>query len=572
MTEITTSAALDLGALVTQLGGGLALFLFGMRQMTESLKTVAGSGMKNLLARLTRNRFSAAIAGTLITAVIQSSSVTTVLVVGFISAGLLNLSQSIGVILGANVGTTITAQIIAFQVYKYGLLMIAAGFFTNISARRESIRQWGNALMGLGLIFFGMELMSLGTEPLRQWSPFIELMQNMRSPLLAVGIGAVFTAIVQSSSATTGIVIVLASQGLISLESGIGLIFGSNVGTCVTAFLSSIGRPREALQAAWAHVLFNVAGVALWVFFIPQFADFVREISPGSGTLAGAGDATANTARQIANAHTVFNLGNLLVFIWFTGPLARLVHRIVPERPPPAGIRPLYLDEYFLEQPAMGLDQLRRELVRLAGLIRSMVSQSLHVACRGTQEQVDQLKMADNDVDQIYEACIRYIGKLSQRSLVGDQPEQLSRFVGIANYLENIGDVIEKDLLAVAGKRIRKNMRISPVTLEKLGAISDQVGEALDKAIQALEHGDRNSALEAIESKTDINSLAEEATAHLATRLVATEPGRFEAFELEKDIIEIFRRINTHTRRIARLSLEMHSTDPEPAQAQAGGA
>ena len=283
MATIDSATTLDIGVLVTQLGGGLALFLFGMRQMTESLKTVAGTGMKNLLATLTANRFTAALAGTIITAVIQSSSVTTVLVVGFVSAGLLNLSQSIGVILGANVGTTITAQIIAFKVYKYGLLMIAAGFFTEILARREYLRQWGTALMGLGLIFFGMELMSIGTSPLREWPPFIDMMQSIENPLLSVAIGAAFTAIVQSSSATTGIVIVLASQGLISLETGIGLIFGSNIGTCITAFISAVGRPREAMQAAWAHVIFNITGVLLWVFFIPQFADLVRAISPVSG-------------------------------------------------------------------------------------------------------------------------------------------------------------------------------------------------------------------------------------------------------------------------------------------------
>ena len=185
-----TAMDLDWGVILTQLGGGLALFLYGMRRMTESLKTVAGSGMKNLLARLTTNRFTAAFAGTVITAVIQSSSVTTVLIVGFISAGLLTLGQSIGVILGANVGTTVTAQIIAFQVYKYGLLMIATGFFTEILARRERVRQWGTALMGLGLIFFGMELMSIATGPVREWPPFIELMQNMQNPLLSVAIGA----------------------------------------------------------------------------------------------------------------------------------------------------------------------------------------------------------------------------------------------------------------------------------------------------------------------------------------------------------------------------------------------
>ncbi len=333
MQTIDPATTLEIGLLVTQLGGGLALFLFGMRQMTESLKTVAGTGMKNLLARLTANRFTAALAGTIITAVIQSSSVTTVLVVGFVSAGLLNLSQSIGVILGANVGTTITAQIIAFKIYKYGLLMIAAGFFTEILARREYLRQWGTALMGLGLIFFGMELMSIGTNPLREWPPFIGMMQSIENPLLSVAIGAAFTAIVQSSSATTGIVIVLASQGLITLETGIGLILGSNIGTCITAFVSAVGRPREAMLAAWAHVIFNVTGVVLWVFLIPQLADLVRAISPVSEALQGVAGSEADTARQLANAHTIFNVANLLLFIGFTGPLSRLVTRIVPERP-----------------------------------------------------------------------------------------------------------------------------------------------------------------------------------------------------------------------------------------------
>lgn len=318
-----TSSPIEIGGLVTGLGGGLALFLFGMRQMTESLKSVAGSSMKNLLASLTRNRFTAALAGAIITAVIQSSSVTTVLVVGFISAGLLTLSQSIGVIIGANVGTTITAQIIAFNVYQYGLLMIASGFVMNVVAKHDKSKQWGLALMGLGLIFFGMELMSNATVPLRQWPPFLDALQNMHSPLLSILAGLIFTAIVQSSSATTGIVIVLASQGLISLESGIGLIFGANIGTCVTAVISAFGRPREAIQAAWIHVLFNLAGVLLWMFFIPEFAQLVRGISPTAENLVGTTRLAAETPRQIANAHTLFNVANTFLFIWFTGPLAR---------------------------------------------------------------------------------------------------------------------------------------------------------------------------------------------------------------------------------------------------------
>ncbi len=564
----SVTSELDIGVIVTQLGGGLALFLYGMRRMTEALKTVAGGGMKALLARLTTNRFTAAIAGAAITAVVQSSSVTTVLIVGFISANLLTLSQSVGVILGANVGTTVTAQIIAFQVYKYGLLMIAAGFFTEVLARRERVRQWGMALMGLGLIFFGMELMSIATGPVRDWPPFIELMRNMRNPLLSIGVGALFTAVVQSSSATTGIVIVLASQGLISLETGIGLIFGANIGTCVTAMLSSFGRPREALQAAWAHVIFNVAGVLAWVFFIPQFADLVRAVSPVTADASALVRAAADTPRQIANAHTIFNIANLVLFIWFTGPLAKLVTRLVPAPPPPEGIQPKYLDDLFLEQPAMALDQTRRELVRLGGYVGSMVEGSLDTAMRGSERDVEALARADDKVDRLYEAIIGYLGRLSQKGLITPQPQYLNDFVGIANYLENIGDVIEKDLLAVAGKRFRKRLVVSPSTAEALEALAEEVCRSYRQALVALESGDPGDAIDVFESKKTVVALADEATALIVARLVAEEPNRMETFEIETEIISIFRRINTLARRIARLAVARHPNAEDLGEGQ----
>ena len=552
---------LEWGVIITQLGGGLALFLYGMRRMTEALKTVAGSGMKNLLARLTANRFTAAFAGAVITSVIQSSSVTTVLVVGFISAGLLTLSQSIGVILGANVGTTVTAQIIAFQVYKYGLLMIATGFFTEVLARRERVRQWGTALMGLGLIFFGMELMSIATGPIREWPPFMDLMQSMRNPLLSVAAGALFTAVVQSSSATTGIVIVLASQGLISLESGIGLIFGANIGTCVTAIISSMGRPREALQAAWAHVIFNVLGVLIWLYFIPQFAELVRSISPVSEDLQGVQRMAADIPRQIANAHSVFNIVNLLLFIWFTAPLARLVERLAPAPPAPTGIQPKYLDDFYLEQPALALDQVRRELVHLGGLIKSMIDRSLDAAISGSEDDAAALSRADDDVDRLYEDIIRYLGNLSQAALINPQPQYLQNFVGIANYLENIGDVVEKDLLAIIGKRIRKKLTISESTAIELRALATEVSRAFDQALTALETADPDDALDVLESKKAVSALAEEATAHIAKRLVVDEPNRLDNFQIETEIIETYKRFNTLTRRIARLAVGAHETD-----------
>jgi phosphate:Na+ symporter len=349
---IATPDVLPLGSISMGLLGGLALFLFGMGQMTDALKIVAGPRMRTLLARLTTNRWKALFAGAFVTSVIQSSSVTTVLVVGFISAGLMSLSQSIGVILGADIGTTITAQIIAFKVTKFSLIFVASGFALLFCFKNDLVRHWGHTIMGLGLIFFGMQLMSEAMSPLRDFGPAKALMQQMASPpyLWAILIGALFTALIQSSSAAIGLIIVLASEDLIGLDAGIALAFGANIGTCVTALLASIGKPREAVRSALVHVLFKVVGVAIWIAFIPQLGWMARQL---------AGD--AGTPREIANAHTLFNVANALLFIGFTGPLARLMTLLVPDKRGGPG-RARYLDEILLQTPTLAMHVVRTEL------------------------------------------------------------------------------------------------------------------------------------------------------------------------------------------------------------------
>jgi len=249
-----------------QLAGGLAIFLYGMDKMADALKMVAGDRMRDILGRLTTNRFMGVLTGAGVTAVIQSSSVTTVMLVSFVAADLMSLTQAIGVIFGANIGTTITAQIIAFKVTKWALLLVAVGFVMEFVGKKEKIRTYGSLIMGLGLIFFGLAVMSAGMKPLRTYEPFIDLMQNVSNPAVGILIALIFTALVQSSSATTDVIIALATQGLITLEAGIALAFGANIGTCVTAGLAAIGKPREAVRVAVAHVTFNIAGVLLVVW------------------------------------------------------------------------------------------------------------------------------------------------------------------------------------------------------------------------------------------------------------------------------------------------------------------
>ena len=242
----------------------------------------------------------------------------------------MSLQQSVGIILGANIGTTVTAQIIAFKITQYSLVLVSVGFVLLFCFADERIKHYGHMLMGLGLIFFGMQLMSDGTSPLRDYQPFIDMLAQMSNPLWAILLSALFTGIVQSSSATTGIVIVLAGQGFISLETGVALIFGANIGTCVTAMLSAIGKPRAAVRAAVVHVLFNVLGVVIWFAFIPQLCQLVTWFSPAYPQLVDSERLAAEAPRQIANAHTVFNVANTLLFLGFTGPLAWLVVKLVP--------------------------------------------------------------------------------------------------------------------------------------------------------------------------------------------------------------------------------------------------
>jgi phosphate:Na+ symporter len=330
------SASIDVFRLLMGLFGGLALFLFGIDQMSHGLKAVAGDGMASLLGGVTKNRFIGAITGAFVTAILNSSSVTTVLVVGFITAGIMTLTQSIGVIMGANIGSTMTAQIVAFNVTQYAMLPIAIGFGMIFFGKTESMKHGGAMLFGLGLLFGGMGVMSDAMYPLRSYPPFLELMGQLENPLLGILVGAVFTGLVQSSAATTGIAIVMASEGLMSLPAGIALALGANIGTCVTAILASIGKPVAARQAAAAHIVFNILGVLIWLPFISLLAQFSATISPSYPELEGAARMAKEVPRQIANAHTIFNVANTVLFIWFTGALARLVQRLVPDREEPS--------------------------------------------------------------------------------------------------------------------------------------------------------------------------------------------------------------------------------------------
>lgn len=538
------AATIDYVLLLAGLLGGLAIFLLGMERMTESLRVVAGDRLRGVLLRLTSNRFAGMLTGAGLTAVIQSSSVTTVLVVGFISSGLMSFEQSLGVILGANIGTTVTAQIIAFKITTYALFAVAAGFAVTLISKRGDRQAQGAVLLGLGLVFFGMSMMGDAMSPLRSSDTFIDLMARLENPFLGVAVGAVFTALVQSSSATTGIVIVLAQQGLITLETGIALVLGANVGTSITALLASVGKPREALRAGVAHGLFNVGGAAIWVPFVGVLASIVESIGGG-------------TAREVANAHTVFNIANALLVVGFIPAFARLIDRLVPDRPEDeaATVRARYLDKTLLRTPSLALDRARLELLRMADRVRSMLADILPAVLQGTRWTLLEIEERDDQVDSLHSQIITYLGEISQTRLSEGETEELIGLMEATNDLEAIGDLIETNLVGLGLHRTERGLTVSSQTASVLTDFHAQIVEALDLAMLALTQKNDAAARRVVKMKRDVNSLERAAAAHQAERLVADAPDRVANYRLEVDVIATFKRIYYFTKRIARVSV-----------------
>jgi phosphate:Na+ symporter len=543
------------GMMTVELLGGLAIFLYGMLQMEEGLKAVAGERMKGILAKLTVNRFMGVGTGTLVTAVIQSSSVTTVLVVGFISAGLMTLSQSVGVIMGANIGTTITAQIVAFKITKAALGMIAVGFAMLFIARSDRTKHYGEMLMGLGMVFFGMHVMSEAMEPLRSYQPFLDLMKSMDNPLVGVLIATAFTALIQSSSASTGIVIVMAGQGFVSLQAGIALAFGANIGTCATALLAVIGKPREAVRAALVHLGFNVCGVLIWLPFIGFIADLVTAISPSYPNLSGVDRLAAETPRQIANAHTFFNIANTLIFIWFTTQIARLVEWLVPDKPlgeEAVIVRPRFLQEELLSAPSLALDQVRMEIMHMGETVNAMLQGIMPAIIGGDRKVLEDIRQMDDTVDILHAGIIDYLARISKQPLDDGQTRELMQLMEAASNLENIGDIVETNLVVLGHDRIRDKIQVGESTQQVLNGFQAAITKAVAAAVQAVGQRNERAGQVVIGMKNEINRIADSAAAHEARRLVAEEPNRIAAYTMEIEIIEKQKRIYYFAKRMAK--------------------
>jgi phosphate:Na+ symporter len=470
--------------------------------------------------------------------------VTTVLLVGFVTSGLMTFEQTLAVILGANIGSTVTAQLIAFKVTSYSLLAVVIGYAISFLSKNGARQAQGSAIMGLGLIFFGMSIMGDAMSPLRSADSFIDAMARMENPLLGVAVGAGFTALVQSSAATTGIVIVLAQQGLITLDSGIALILGANIGTSVTALLAAIGKPREALRASVAHTMFNVGGVLIWLPLVGVLATVVGNIGGGIG-------------REIANAHTIFNLINAVLVIGFVPVFARVVQRIVQDRP--EGVEKVitarYLDRELLRTPTLALDRARLELLRMADRVRDMLDKILPALLTGDRWTLLDIETLDDEVDALHGHIISYLGQISQTRLTEESTQELIDLMEATNDLEAIGDLIETNLVGLGMTRMEEGLTVSDKTRTVLTELHGAVTESLDLAMMALTQKNADAARRVGKMKKQINSMERSAAAHEATRLVADAPDRIAHYRFEIDVIAALKRIYYFSKRIARVSV-----------------
>jgi phosphate:Na+ symporter len=526
-----------------------------MDRMGDALKAAAGSRMKLILARLTKNRFSSALIGAFVTAVIQSSSVTTVLVVGFVSAGVMSLSQSVGVILGANIGSTMTAQLIAFKVTEWALLFVALGFAGLFFAKNESLRHYGNLLFGLGLIFFGIHLMGEAAEPLRRYEPFISLMLKMEQPLPGILCGALLTALVQSSAATTGIVVAMASQGFVTLPAGIALALGANIGTCLTALLATIGKTRPAFRAAAIHVLFNTVGVLLWLGLIDELAALATFVSPQSTELSGIERLMADVPRQVANANTLFNVINTLLFIGFTTPLARLVTHLLPDKPVRDRliVTPKFLDNHLIDTPSMALNLARLEVGRLGEQVLLMMLQAQEAIQKRDLSMLVELEKQDDIVDILYADINSYLSRIGKQNLTEEESREYFRISQVNANLEGVGDVLETDLSTLGKKLIRSDLVPSETMSLLLNDLFEGVYRALEKAICAIRNSDEMAAQEVIAMKEEINHSTQAALERQARSLAESGEARLDTLNAEFELTDKLNRIYSLSKRIARL-------------------
>lgn len=522
---------------IFELAGGLALFLYGIFMMSEGFQKIAGERLQRILEKFTGRPFKGILSGAAVTAIIQSSSITTVILLGFVNAGLINLTSAVGVIMGANIGTTITAQIVAFKLESLALPLIALGFILWFLSRSLRFKFWGQSLLGFGFLFLGMNLMAAGVAPLKESPAVFEWFAGLgSSPLLGILAGAVFTAVVQSSTATAGLVIVLASQGLISLAGAIPLILGANIGTCATVLLASIGSTKNAKRMTLIHLIFNLTGVLIFYFLIRWFVPLV--------------ELTANTLpRQVANAHTIFNVGSALALFLFIPVLIKLARKIIPGEEIEIDGKTKYISHYLLKTPGIALAEAFKETMRMADISINMMENSFKAFLAREPRLLEIIDKQERAIDNLYQKINDYCRDLSERNLSHQETEKLSMIVHNITDIERVADHVN-NVIHITKHKYKGEVNFTEISVKELNEMFEKAIKIYKDAIRSWKKHDPSLARKVIHEEAEIDALEKRFRLAHIERLEKgrADPASGVSFE---SLLENLERIGDHADNIA---------------------
>ncbi|SHJ80153.1 phosphate:Na+ symporter [Anaerobranca californiensis DSM 14826] len=540
---------IDLKPLLFGVFGGLGLFIFGMQLMAEGLQKAAGDKLRRILEILTTNRIMAVITGIIVTVLVQSSSTTTVMVVGFVNAGLMTLNQAVGIIFGANIGTTITAQLVSFKGFtELALPAVAVGVILSFFTKKRFYRYLGQAILGFGVLFLGMNTMSSSLKVLRTAPAFMGFLANFgQIPILGIIAGALFTMAVQSSSASTAIVVAMTLEGVLKLDSAMALILGSNIGTCVTAMLASIGTNLTARRAAVSHVVFNVIGVIIFFIILRPFTQFVVWLTPAMKTEAEL------VARQVANAHTIFNITNTILVLPFVNYFVNLIKRLVPgeELIIERGVK--FIDRRMLKTPAIALGAAEKEVVRMAEISQKMVIDAINILFENRVDIRKDVAQREEVIDELEKEIATYLAQLSNKGLTGKDSERLTMLLHAINDIERIGDHSE-NIADLCLAKIENEVPFSDKAREEIKEMYEAVLKMTNKAITALKENNLELARQVVEEDDIVDELEKKLRNKHIERLNLglCHPTAGVVF---LDIISNFERIGDHAVNLAQVVL-----------------
>ena len=490
--------------------GGLAIFIYGMNMMSECLQKAAGEKMRSILALLTKNPVMGVLAGALTTAVLQSSSATTVMAIGFVSAGFMNLPQAISIIIGANIGTTMTAQIIAFKLSDYIYAIIFVGFIISFLVESEKVKNIGQTIFAFGLLFLGIETMGSVMKPLADSPVFTEMIARVSDvPILGVAVGTLMTLVVQSSSATVAVLQNFASQAgpdggtsVIGLAGAIPILFGDNIGTTITAVLASIGQTKDAKRTAVAHCVFNISGTFLFIWFVGPFAKLIQMISPK-------GPEIEVISRQIANTHTIFNCVMTLVWVPLIWLMVKIVMRIIPDgrKEQYSLSEPLYLDEKLLGQPTAALQLVAKEVLHCSEIVRDMIRQTREALKNEEKKEIEDVHCKLDAVKSLHARITQYLTDLFASGSLNE--EQASQSAGIMYVLS---DVDRMGILCgeVAGgikEKMEKKYKYSKEAMKDLGKSLELIETMYSEVLEAIVSGKLEHAKELVKKREKVMEL-----------------------------------------------------------------